>query len=249
MNAEQFYDQYWASGLHGNPEWDEKYFQRVCAPLIGRQRVLDYGCGLGYSYQRQLVNAVGQYVGADVGELALNQARSKGFSTLKINPDTGAVDSPDNQFDGAMCIEVFEHLFDPLQSARELHRVIKPGGVLVATVPNFGYHAWRLLALLRAQVPAEPENSSVNRFNGVHIRFFSKLMLKRLLRDAGFTDIWIGSFDYGSVWDVFKAAGHFGYISTFAQNHFPRVCHLHFLQDVWPNVFAMRLRAVGCKRA
>jgi SAM-dependent methyltransferase len=249
VTTEQFYDRYWASGQHGNPEWNEAYFRRVCAPLLGRQRVLDYGCGVGYSYQRQLVNSVVQYVGADVGQFALDHAKVKGLATLRIDPATGAVDAPAHHFDGAIGCEVFEHLFDPLQSARELHRVLKPGGALVATVPNFGYHAWRLLALLRAQVPAEPENPASNRFNGVHIRFFSKLMFHRLLRDAGFVDIRIGSFDRASVWDVFKAAGHFGYISKFAQNHFPDVLHLRWLQDVWPNVFAMRLRAVGYKWA
>jgi SAM-dependent methyltransferase len=247
MNAETFYDQYWASGLHVTPEWDEKCFRKVFGPLIGRERVLDYGCGLGHAYQRWLAGSVKCYVGADVGPLALADAQRKGFGALTIDPEKGTVESADRSFDGATCIEVFEHLFDPLQSARELNRVLKPGAVLVATVPNFGYHAWRLLALLRAQVPSEPENVRMNRFNGVHIRFFSKLMFKRLLRDAGFLDIRIGSFDDSSVWDVFYAAGHFGYISKFAREHFPAPLHLRFLQEVWPNVFAMRLRAMARK--
>jgi hypothetical protein len=51
------------------------------------------------------------------------------------------------------------------------------------------------------------------------------------------------------VWDVFKAGGHFGRISQFARDHFPGPLHLRFLQDLWPNVFAMRLRAVARKPA
>ena len=247
MNAEKIYDQYWASGLHVSPEWDTPRFQRVFGPLIGRERVLDYGCGLGHAYQSHLARAVKAYAGADVGPMAVEDVRRKGFEGFKINLDNGAIESPDAAFDGAVCVEVFEHLYDPLQAARELHRVLRPNGVLIATVPNFGYHAWRLMALLRAQVPSEPENPRINRFNGPHIRFFSKLMLKRLFHAAGFVDVQIGSFDNGSVWDVFKAAGHFGYISQFALNHFPKPLHLHFLQDIWPNVFAMRLRAVGRK--
>jgi len=179
--------------------------------------------------------------------VALADAKRKGYQSLQIDANTGTVDSADGAFDGASCIEVLEHLFDPLQSAREIHRVLKPGGVLVATVPNFGYHAWRLLALLRAQVPSEPEDKNKNRYNGVHIRYFSKLMFRRLLRDAGFVNISIGSFDNGSVWDIFLAAGHFGLISQFARDHFPGPLHLRFLQDLWPNVFAYRLRAVARK--
>jgi SAM-dependent methyltransferase len=247
MNAEDVYESYWASGRHVSPEWDDKRFRHVFGPLLGKERVLDYGCGLGHAYQRQLACAVKAYVGADVAPMALADARRKGFEALAINPDTGSVDATDAAFDGATCIEVFEHLFDPLQAAREIYRLLKPGGVLIATVPNFGYHAWRLQALLRAQVPSEPENPLKNRFNGVHIRFFSKLMLTRLLRAAGFASVRIGSFDDSSVWDASLAAGPFGIISDLARRHLPAILHLRFLQDIWPNVFAYRLRAVAQK--
>jgi len=247
VNVENFYDQYWTSGLHVSPRWDEARFRQVFGPLIGREHVLDYGCGMGHAYQKLLAGAVKSYAGADVGPMAVEDARRKGFAGFKIDNDKGTIESPDKSFDGVTCVEVLEHLFNPLQSARELHRVLKPGGVLIVTVPNFGYHAWRLMALLRAQVPSEPENPKANRYNGVHIRFFSKLMLKRLLCDAGFVDVQVGRFDRGSVWDVFKAAGHFGHISQFALDYFPSFMHLHFLEDLWPNVFAMRLRAVARK--
>ena len=247
MNTDVFYDQYWASGLHAVSEWDEKRFQKVFAPLIGLENVLDYGCGMGLAYQRHLAKAVGNYTGADVGTRALADAQKKGFKTLKINVENGIIDAPDNSFDGACCVEVFEHLFDPLQAARELRRVLKPGGVLLATVPNFGYHPWRLLALLRAQVPSEPEDAVGNCYGGVHIRFFSKLMLARMLTHANFENIRVGSFDQASVWDVFYCAGHFGHITKFAREKLPSAFHLSFLQDVWPNVFAMRLRAVAYK--
>jgi hypothetical protein len=78
----------------------------------------------------------------------------------------------------------------------------------------------------------------------VHIRFFSRLMFRRLFTDAGFVDVKVGSFDQSSVWDIFYCAGHFGVITDFAHKKLPAPFHLSFLQDVWPNVFAMRLRAV-----
>ncbi len=247
MDAEKIYEQYWTSGQHTAKEWNEKQFHKWLEPLIGLERVLDYGCGMGYSYQRQLAESVKQYTGADVGATALATTQKKGFPALKIDPNEGTINAPPDSFDGAVCSEVFEHLFEPLNAARELHRVLKPGGVLVATVPNFGFHAWRLMAFLRAQVPSEPEDKVGNRYRGVHIRFFSKLMLKRLLRDAGFADIKIGSFGEASVWDVFAGMGHLAHISEFANKNVPAPVHLHFMQDVWPNVCASRLRAVAYK--
>jgi len=246
VNAESFYDQYWASGQHVlGPTWDEKRFRRTLGPLIARERVLDYGCGVGYYYQRLLAKAVKSYAGADVAPMALSDLRQKGFDAYRIDPDKGTIDCPNESFDGPVCSEVLEHLFDPLQAAVELHRVLKPGGVLVATVPNFGYHAWRLMALLRAQVPSEREDPRENRFNGVHIRFFSKLMFKRLLVKAGFADIKIGSYDESSIWDVTFGLGHLACISSFARKFLPAPFHLRFLQAVWPNLCAMRLRAVA----
>src|SRR5689334_20520884 len=153
MGTETFYDsEYWKDGKHAGLEMPPPMFRQVFEPLISREKVLDYGCGLGYSYQRQLVASVKGYVGADVSSIAVKNAREKGLEVVQVDADNGAVPLPASSFDGAVCSEVFEHLFDPLSAAREINRVLKPGGVLVATVPNFGYHAFRMLAFLRAQV-------------------------------------------------------------------------------------------------
>jgi SAM-dependent methyltransferase len=49
--------------------------------------------------------------------------------------DLQALDLPDAAFDGTTCGEVLEHLDDDRAGARELARVLRPGGLLVATVP------------------------------------------------------------------------------------------------------------------
>ena len=160
--------------------------------------------------------------------------------------DSGVIDISDAVFDGAVCSEVFEHLWDPLSAARELPRVLKPSATLVVTVPNFGYFAWRLLAFLRAQAPLEPE-SPTNRYCGVHIRFFSKLMLSRLLHDAGFKSVKVYGWCGCSIWPIFRCAGPFGKLSDWVDRYIPSVYHLRFLSSKWPNVFVERLRVIAIK--
>lgn len=241
-----FYDKYWESGLHIGSGWSADYFNKIMGVFRGRSRILDYGCGLGHNYQKQLAACAKEYVPADVSDLVLKDAEGKGFRPLKIN-SKGGIKTGSNSFDGAVCVEVFEHLFDPLAAAREIHRVLKPGGVLVATVPNFGYFPWRIQALVRARVPSEPENPKKNFFNGVHIRYFNTSTLRRLLHDAGFERIQISSFDNCSIWDFFWAFGWLGYIAQLARDHLPAIFQLRFLQDLAPCLFAYRIRATAYK--
>lgn len=243
MNSNKIYDAYWQSGFHVAKEWSASFFDQTFDVLKGRRRLLDYGCGMGYGYQRPLSRIVQKYIGADVSEKAVLDACSKGLEAVMIS-DNGKTEIPDGSCDGAVCSEVFEHLWDPLAAAKELHRVLEPGGMLVATVPNFGYFPWRLLALLRAQVPLEPET---DRYRGVHLRFFSLLMFRRLLQDAGFKEVKIYGWCDCSVWHVFRCAGPFGKISDWAAKRIPAPLHLKFLMGVWPNLFAERLRAVAIK--
>ncbi|RYD21815.1 MAG: class I SAM-dependent methyltransferase, partial [Spirochaetia bacterium] len=135
MSTSDVYDSYWKEGGHLTQEWTEEFFQESYGPVIRMKKVLDYGCGMGYSYQNLLIRTAEGYVGADISSVAVENTRTKGVSAVAIQ-ENGTVPLPDDSFEGAVCAEVFEHLWDPLASARELHRILKPGGVLVATVPN-----------------------------------------------------------------------------------------------------------------
>lgn len=228
-------------------KWDEQRFRDVLAPLIGRKAVLDYGCGVGHKYRKHLMAVIERYTGADISDVALDSVLEMGGRALKIDPQTSGIDAEAESFDGAVCSEVFEHLFDPLAAAREIHRVLEPGAPFVVTVPNFGFHPWRLQAFLRARVPDEPEDPVANPFNGVHIRYFSVWTLRRMLFMAGFRGIMIDSYIRGSVWDLFRVLGPLSRITVLANRMLPEFLHLRVLSNLFPGVFAERVRAVCYK--
>jgi SAM-dependent methyltransferase len=92
-------------------------------------RVLDVGCG-EKPYLPYFASA-GEYVGVDIDE---------GSQADLIGP-VERLPVDDASFDLVLCVQVLEHVDDPAAAVRELHRVVRPGGrVLAATHGTYVYH-------------------------------------------------------------------------------------------------------------
>ncbi len=67
-----------------------------------------------------------------------------------IQDISNGIPFPDGAYDFVFCIEVLEHVPNPYGTLGEIHRVLKPGGVLVLSVPN-PYHfkeiIWNVLRI------------------------------------------------------------------------------------------------------
>ena len=92
-----------------------------------RGEVLDVGCGS--KPYRAMIPAT-RYVG-----LEYDTPRARASFAADAYYDGRTFPFADGSFDAVLCSQVFEHVFTPEEFLREIHRVLRPGGVLVLTVP------------------------------------------------------------------------------------------------------------------
>ncbi|MFM7062907.1 MAG: class I SAM-dependent methyltransferase [Actinomycetes bacterium] len=93
-----------------------------------------------------------------------------------LNGDALRLPFPDNTFDRVICSEVFEHIPDDRGAMAELTRVLRPGGVLAATVPSWFPEkvCWALSAEYHAPLS-----------QGGHVRVYTEAELRARLSEAG----------------------------------------------------------------
>ena len=98
---------------------------------------LDYACGNGIQTLRALRHGASLAVGIDISEVSVNNARESGeqagfgdkaFFLQRDCEDTGL---PDNTFDACLCSGMLHHL-DLNRAFPELHRIMAPGGRILA---------------------------------------------------------------------------------------------------------------------
>jgi SAM-dependent methyltransferase len=94
--------------------------------------LLDVGCGTG-SFWPFVSDYFDEYLGTDV-------VRYEGYpdsaTFIETDLDTGHVPLPDGHADVVASLETIEHLENPRAFFRELVRLARPGGLVLATTPN-----------------------------------------------------------------------------------------------------------------
>ena len=119
-----------------HPQWlvfrKETFDFVVQAIRPGHTRILDIGCGKGRLREKMPDNTY--YVGLDYPPtgIGLYQTEADILCTAEALP------LAHQSFDIVACLEVMEHLPNPAAAAREISRVLRPGGYAMVSVP-FAY--------------------------------------------------------------------------------------------------------------
>jgi ubiquinone/menaquinone biosynthesis C-methylase UbiE len=166
------------------------------------QRLLDVGCGGGrHIRQTRLLPGI-DAIGLDLGQKEARETTRmlKELDALPVQwggtvPGAGQwltlrgsvyrLPFPDASFDCVIISEVLEHLHEDARALTEISRVLKPGGVLAASVPREGPEAvcWALSRRYR-NTP------------GGHVRIYRRKQLRRMLTRAGYR-IYDSHFEHG----------------------------------------------------
>jgi SAM-dependent methyltransferase len=119
----------------------ERVMDKLRDVLPGRERALDFGCGVG-----RLTQALGQYfrwvVGVDISPEMVNQARklngTQGVSFAVTAASGPALSFGDRSFDLVYSTIVLQHMPHELQRGyiKEFVRVLKPEGVASFQLPT-----------------------------------------------------------------------------------------------------------------
>ncbi len=109
---------------------------REIMPLQGRS-VLDLGCGAGWAVRMAVARGASHVVGLDFSATALQLARQHPSDASWVLADGSTLPFQDASFDRVFSHGAMEHFPDVREGFRELHRVLRPGGVAVTVVPNF----------------------------------------------------------------------------------------------------------------
>lgn len=105
--------------------------------INGRQsRILDVGCGTGANANAFAL--VGQTIGIDSSIDALKFCQKRGLKTV-ARSDVEKLPFANGAFDVVTALDVLEHTEDDLEALREIQRVCRTNGLVLVTVPAYGF--------------------------------------------------------------------------------------------------------------
>lgn len=163
-------------------------------PDLQGRKILEIGCGRGEfaiwlasRFSKARVMAVDLSNAAI--EIAKSRARDAAVSVGFAVESAEYLSFRDCSFDYVVSCECMEHVADPMHMAREIYRVLQPGGRFILTTEN--YFNGMILLWLQTWILGKPFNSG----SGVQPRenFFLFWRVKRILCKSGLHVEWMES--------------------------------------------------------
>lgn len=143
-------------------------------------RILDVGCGTGTITLIANAGRENEVVGLEPDPIRAAAARDRG-----LNVETGLFDGETvaalGTFDVVMFADVLEHLADPSKALALASSILRPGGLVLASVPNVAHWTVRRQLLLGK---FDYQDSGI--MDATHLRWFTQKTIQQLFERNGF---------------------------------------------------------------
>jgi SAM-dependent methyltransferase len=171
LSTEARYAEYYPPAPPPPPVKRYEKWLEAAEKRVGRGRLLEIGAGAGGFTRVALARgwkvSATEVSGSAAGHLHATAA------TIHIGTLEDASLATDS-FDLVVSLEVLEHVPSPLEHLKEIHRLTKPGGLLLLTTPSFSGLSRRRLGFGWRVI--DPE----------HLGYFTPRTLSRSLRQVGY---------------------------------------------------------------
>ena len=160
-----------------------KVVKEVKGPFI------DIGCHAG-TFTEQILRKINskKVYGVDLSPSAIALASKKiPHGKFKI-ADGAKLPFKSNFFEAAFCLEMLEHVDNPVEVLKEIKRVLKKGGYLVLLVPTDSYLFRFIWFVWTLYYPV---------WRHAHVQSFRSDSLEKLLKKLKFKKITIKKFNFG----------------------------------------------------
>ena len=136
-------------------------------------RILDVGCGEGWILELALKRGWQSY-GTEFSSKAIEICEKKGIKMHAgvLNPKN----IKEKDFDVIVSSETIEHINNPREELANIHQLLRKGGLLYLTTPNFNSYLRRMMKDKYAIIKY-PE----------HLSYYTTTTLNKLLKETGFS--------------------------------------------------------------
>lgn len=171
-----------------NKEDTQAKFQKVMLSVTPKrgETLLDVGCGTGH-YLVSLALSGADAIGVDFSnealKIAMHLGKKRRCSFSLVRCDAEKLPFRSEYFDKVLMVDTIEHLKNPINSLREIHRTLKVDGeLIITTMPNNIEVVYVLTELLR-RLRVLRNNFLDEKY---HLKLFNPIELKRCLKRMGF---------------------------------------------------------------
>jgi 2-polyprenyl-3-methyl-5-hydroxy-6-metoxy-1,4-benzoquinol methylase len=168
-------------------EKHSKYFANIrsdIVPLlpIASEKVLEIGCGTGATLRYLKEQGLSKWcAGVELSSGPASEAKKHIDVVLHGNIEQIKLPFDDGEFDVILCLDVLEHLLDPWAVINTLYKLLKPGGVIIASIPNVRFYKVSIGLLFKGLWEYKDEGI----LDRTHLRFFTYKSAKDLMECSG----------------------------------------------------------------